>query len=157
MEVTFKLHGTAWNHVFKPDHQIKKIVVQLVVLIIYTGCFQTWSQHKKYFSFKSIILAVKTICAEACFQARLSSKSEKVHCNYTWVFKACVRYFLSNFYFFTKWYHFKNYEKCFLFHQKSSFRSWDIKIFVFFPFLSTIFRLKRTNGSGIIYVMNWLA
>ena len=41
---------------------------------------------------------------------------------------------------------------------KSSFRSPDIQFFVFFPFLSTLARLKRTNGSGMIYdVMNWLA
>ena len=45
----------------------------------------------------------------------------------------------------------KIYEKCFLFNLKSSFRSQDIQIFVFFPFLSTLSRLKRTNGSGIIY------
>ena len=33
--------------------------------------------------------------------------------------------------FFTKWQSFKNYEKCFLFHLKSSFHSRDIQIFVF--------------------------
>ena len=37
--------------------------------------------------------------------------------------KACVRYFLPNFYFLTKWRPVKNYEKCFLFYLKSSFRS----------------------------------
>ena len=47
-------------------------------------------------------------------------------CKKSGFFKACVRYFLWNFYFFTKWYPFKNYEKCFLFHLKSSFRSRDI-------------------------------
>ena len=36
--------------------------------------------------------------------------------------------------FFTKWYSVKNYEKCFLFHPKSSFHSWDIQIFVFLSF-----------------------
>ena len=66
--------------------------------------------------------------------------------------------FFINFYFFTKWQPFKNYEKCFLFHLRSSFRSWDIQIFVIFFLPSTLSRLKRTNGSGIIYdVMNWLA
>ena len=35
------------------------------------------------------------------------------------------------FFFFTKWLTFKNYEKCFLFHLKSSFRSCDISLFVF--------------------------
>ena len=58
--------------------------------------------------------------------------------------------------FFTKWWPFKNYERCFLFRIKSSFHSWDIHIFVIVPF-STLFRFKKTNGSGIIYVMNWLA
>ena len=47
--------------------------------------------------------------------------------------------------------------KCFLFHLKISFRFRDIQIFVFFPFLSTLSRFKRTNGSGIINdVMHWL-
>ena len=32
---------------------------------------------------------------------------------------------------------FKNYEKCFLLHLKSSFRSRDIQFFVIFPLLST--------------------
>ena len=38
--------------------------------------------------------------------------------------------FLIKFLFSTKWYPFKNYEKCFLFHPESSFRSWDIHVFV---------------------------
>ena len=46
--------------------------------------------------------------------------------------KACVCYFLSSFYFFIKWQAFKNYEKCFLFHLKSSFHSQVIPIFVIF-------------------------
>ena len=41
----------------------------------------------------------------------------------TVLLKACVRYFLSNFDFFTKCLPFKNYEKRFLFHLKSSFHS----------------------------------
>ena len=42
-------------------------------------------------------------------------------------------------------------KKVFLFSRYSSFCS-------FFPFLSTLSRFKKTNGSGIIYdVMNWLA
>ena len=69
-------------------------------------------------------------------------------------FKACVRYFLSNFYFFTKRQPFKNCKKCFLFHQKSCFHSRDTQIFVIFS-LSTLSRFKRTNRSGTIYdVMN---
>ena len=41
----------------------------------------------------------------------------------------CLLFFLSNFYFFIKWQAFKNYEKCFLFHLKRSFRYRDIHIF----------------------------
>ena len=49
-------------------------------------------------------------------------------------------------------------EKCFLFHLKSSFCSWDIQIFVIFPLPFCTSRFKRTNGSEIIYdVMNWRA
>ena len=44
--------------------------------------------------------------------------------------KACVRYFLSKFYFSPNDSPSKT-EKCFLFHLKSSFRSRDIQIFVF--------------------------
>ena len=69
--------------------------------------------------------------------------------------KACVRYFLS-IYFFTKWEPSKNCDKCFLFHLKSFFRSRDIQIFVIFP-LSTFSRYKRINKRGVIYVMNWFA
>ena len=69
----------------------------------------------------------------------------------------CVRYFLLIFYFFTKRWPFQNYEKYFLFHLKSSFRSWDIPIFQLFPFFYLLSRLKKTNGIWIYYVMNWLA
>ena len=51
------------------------------------------------------------------------------------IVKACVQYFLSNFYFFTNFFHpLKTMKNVFLFHLKSSFRSQDIQIFViFFP------------------------
>ena len=70
-------------------------------------------------------------------------------------FKACVRYFL----FHQMISPLKNYEICFLFHLKSSFRSRNIQIFaIFFSILSALSTFKKTNGSRIIYdVMNWLA
>ena len=73
--------------------------------------------------------------------------------------KACFCYFLSIFCFSTKCQPFQNYEKCFLFQQKSSFRSGDIHTFVIFSLPFQIFQIKKpTNGSGIICdVMNWLA
>ena len=73
-----------------------------------------------------------------------SQKQAKSHQNFSTIcclpveklnvlLKACVCYFLSIF-FFTKWYPFKNYEKCFLFHLKSPFPSRDIQFFVYsFP------------------------
>ena len=39
----------------------------------------------------------------------------------------------NKFLYFTKWQPFKNHERCFLFHPKSSFHSRDIQIFVFSP------------------------
>ena len=42
----------------------------------------------------------------------------------------CLLFFIK-FLFLTKWQPFKNYEKCFSFHLKSSFHSQDIQIFVF--------------------------
>ena len=52
---------------------------------------------------------------------------------------------------------FKNYEKCFLLHLETSFRCRDLQILEIFPFLSMLFRFKRTNESGRIFdVMNWL-
>ena len=46
------------------------------------------------------------------------------------LFKACVRYSLSNFYFSPN-----DNPSCFLFHLKSSVHSWNIQIFVFLHFL----------------------
>ena len=48
-------------------------------------------------------------------------------------FKACVRYFLSNFYFFTKWQPFKNHENVFYFIDEALFL---LEIFNFLWFLS---------------------
>ena len=61
--------------------------------------------------------------------------------------KACVLYLLS---FTEKKKHFKNYQKCFLFHLKSSFRSQGIQFFVIFLFLSTVSRFKESDETGII-------
>ena len=46
-------------------------------------------------------------------------------------FKACVLYFLSNFYFSPNDSSLKTMKNVFLFHLKSSFRSRDIQVFVF--------------------------
>ena len=58
----------------------------------------------------------------------------------TAMFKACLYYFLSNFYFFSKQWTSKNYKKCFLFYIKSSFHSRVIKFFVIFSLLFHTFQ-----------------
>ena len=48
--------------------------------------------------------------------------------------------------------HFKIYEKCFLLHLKSSFRSWDIHFLYFFP----SFPVSRKKGSDeTAIIMSW--
>ena len=64
-------------------------------------------------------------------------------------FKACVRYFLSNFYFLIKWQPFKNY--VFLFHRKSSFCSRDIQFFVILSLLSHTFQIQKGKWKWNIY------
>ena len=56
--------------------------------------------------------------------------------------KARVCYFLSNFYFSQNDSSLKTMKNVFLFHLKSSFRSWDIKIFLF---LSSTFFLPLSH------------
>ena len=52
----------------------------------------------------------------------------------------------------------KTLKNVFYFIQKALFVLEIFKFLLFFPFLSTLSRYKRTNGSGIIYnVMNWRA
>ena len=62
------------------------------------------------------------------------------------VLKACVRYFLSNFYFFTKDISLKTIKKCFLFYLKSSFRSRDIQIFVVFSLPFHSFQTQKAKS-----------
>ena len=45
----------------------------------------------------------------------------------------------------------QNYEKCFLFHLKSSFRSQDIDIFVIPALPFHTFQNKKDKWNGIIY------
>ena len=56
-------------------------------------------------------------------------------------FKACVCYFLSNFYFFIKWQAFKIYEKCFYFIWKALFVLEIFNFCNFFPF--HIFQIQK--------------
>ena len=88
---------------------------------------------------------------------RIISPTETVDTSFL---KACVRYFFIKFLFFIKWYPFKNYEKFVLFHQKSSFRTQDIQIFLFpspplfFPVIHCLRGWSKKNLK--IYVINYL-
>ena len=72
----------------------------------------------------------------------------------------CPLFFIK-FLFFTKLNPFKNYEKYFLFHLKSSFRPWDIQIFVFPPFPLFLFVRHYFRGCSkinlkVCYIINCL-
>ena len=71
-------------------------------------------------------------------------------------FKVCVQYSLLIKLLKYKIFIYKTALKCFLFHSKSSFNARDIySIFLFFCFLSILFRLKRANESKIS-MMSWI-
>ena len=74
------------------------------------------------------------------------------HCH----LKAQVCYFLSNFYFFNKWWPFKNYKKCFLFHQKSSFCSQDIQIFLIFSIPFHTLQIQEDKWEWNNIMMSWI-
>ena len=82
-------------------------------------------------------------------------------CMIYYIFKACVCYFLSNFYFSSNDIPSKTMKSVFLFHQKSSFRPQDIQIFVFsssplfFP-VSHYLRGWSKKNLKIYDVINWL-
>ena len=59
------------------------------------------------------------------------------------LFRACVRYFLSNFYFSPKDGPSKTMKSVFLFHLKSSFGSRDIQIFVIFSLPFHTFQIQK--------------
>ena len=69
--------------------------------------------------------------------------------------KACVCYFSSNFYFFTKqMIALQKLKNIFYFIQKALFILEIFKFLYFFLFLSTLSRFKRTNGSELM--MSWI-
>ena len=63
-----------------------------------------------------------------------------------YILKACVRYFLSNFYFSQNDSPLKTMKNVFLFHLKSSFRSRDIQIFVIFSLPFQTFQIQKGRG-----------
>ena len=59
------------------------------------------------------------------------------------ILKLVSAIFYQFFYFFIKWKAFKNFEKCFLFHLKSFFRSRDIQIFPIFSLPFYTFQIQK--------------
>ena len=88
-------------------------------------------------------LTIRFCCDKKCIVAVELIAFWDIICEITNLLKACVHYFLSNFCFLTKWQSFKNYEKCFLFHLKSSFYSRDIQFFLIFPLLFHTFQMQK--------------
>ena len=77
------------------------------------------------------IMNCKTRNSTCKLPGHLSSCGVKNNCLQEPLFKACVRYFLSNVYFSPNDSPSKTIKNVFLFHLKSSFRSRDIQVFVF--------------------------
>ena len=100
---------------------IKKRLLHRFFLMNIANCLRTpfLIEHLLWLLRKTKLMFTKTgrlILLKHGFRSNCPEKFDFNH-----KVKACVRYFLSNFYFFMKWWVFKNYEKCFLFHLKSSF------------------------------------
>ena len=111
----------------------------------------TWSLVFRIFNIirqHSILCAFKNSCfgksRTYCWKKNTKSKIGSTGFNLIkkW-FKLVSAIFLSFFYFFTKKKPFKNYEKCFLFHLKSSFHSRDIQIFVIFSLPLHSFQIQK--------------
>ena len=70
---------------------------------------------------------------------RLHERCLRIICNdKTSPFKACLRYFLSNFYFLPNESPSKNMKNVFLFHLKIYFHSWDIQVFSSSPLVLSV-------------------
>ena len=67
----------------------------------------------------------------------------------TYSLKLVSAIFLSIFYFFTKWWPFKNYEDYFLFHLKTSFLSRDVQVFIFLSLPVNTFQTQTKKWKSI--------
>ena len=81
------------------------------------------------FSIVSGIITQKKLHIYYWFSCSVNGMTCAFFCNIKQL-KACVRFFLTNFY-FSRNNPSKNYDRCCLFRLKSFFRFWDIQIFVF--------------------------
>ena len=115
--------------------------------MFHVSCFGIWGRHDiwtseklKYYYLKKVTkrtfgskILKKILALKALYNRHRKQTSKNI---VDTTFKACVRYFYFFYFiyllfFFTKWQPLNNYEKCFLFHLKSSFHCQDIQIFVF--------------------------
>ena len=100
-------------------------------------------KHFKMESINNVIILIKPNLYMESIDFKDAFFSVAIHNDHQKYLKACVRYFSSNFYFFTKWKPFKNCEKRFLFYLKSSFCSQDIQFFVFFSLPFHTFQIQK--------------
>ena len=128
LDERFTLHMYDWDTVFS-TFLMKSIRATVSCLFVLKMFFST-NRQENYITSTKIFLSLKLVSA----------------------------IFYQVFIFFIKWQTFKNYEKCFLFHLKSSFCSRDIQIFVtsYLPFHT--FQIQKDKWKWNNYdVMNWLA
>ena len=134
---------TCWYQKLRVDRKILGWVwPEMVVAILVTKWMDEWMdklswiscwcefRKVKNYKFNNSWVLWSKIGIGLWFQWMETNLAEFFHAN-TYL-KLVSTVFLSNFDFFIKWLTFKNYEKCFLFHLKSSICSQDIQIFVIF-------------------------
>ena len=112
------------------------------------------SKHSSFGNFINFSLNFKTLPSRNSLNSDIASPQHFIDK----MLKACVRYFFIKFLFFHQMIGFpKLWRMLFISSKKLSSFSRYSNFCNFFPFFSTLSRFKRANGSGIIYVINWLA
>ena len=141
--MTVSLHVTAVKRGLLRISRRATFWIPLHVLEIYTMCkkkkfllllvfsSQTFTQQSQ----KSLEHSQEIFAEESVIGGRVGQVA---------LLSLCPLFFIK-FLFFTTWQPFKSYEKCFLFHLKSCFRSRDIQIFVFSssPYFSAVSHCLR--------------
>ena len=90
----------------------------------------------------------------SCNSLLKSHRSSHQRCSIK-LFLKLVCYFLSNFYLFTKWQHFKNYEKCFFISSKKLFLFLRYSIFCNFSSFFPYFPDSKHQMGVEYFMMSW--
>ena len=101
-----------------------------------------YSRSKEMFQFSTSIIPLDAISHHIHTQIMKTRWHCKSFCYTIFWLRKSSKLPSAIFHFFTKWYPLNNYEKLFLFHLNSSFRSGDIRIFIF-PTSSQFFSVSH--------------